>query len=453
MHEQGSGRRLKRGLAIGAVGAAVIAAALVLFGGDDRGYTVTAYFQSSGALIEGNAVRVGGQDIGTITEIRLADNGQAAVEMRIDRFAPLRFGTTAAVRAPSLTGVANRYIALTLAPRSEAPIPDGGTLPADRTTAVVELDELFQTLDEPTRRRLRQIVHGSARTLDGRTEEAGRALEYLDPAVRSSREVTAELIRSRANLRGVVRETADLVSTLAERRSELTSLVSNLDSVSTTIAERDQALTATLDRLPPALRQANTTFVDLRATLDDLDPVVAAAKPATRDLAPFLAEVRPLTRDARPVVRDLRQVVRLSGPDNDATDLLQLAPDLERLTDTASPRAVRALDALAPIVNYGRPYVPDLVGWFTKFGQGGAGYDANGHYARIQPIFNAFRFVPTPGGGVLTPQEPSERLRGLETSRSERCPGGAVQPSPDGSTPYKPSPGFDCDPDAAPPGP
>ena len=42
------------------------------------------------------------------------------------------------------------------------------------------------------------------------------------------------------------------------------------------------------------------------------------------------------------------------------------------------------------MLHFIRPYAPDLVGWFRDFGQSTANYDANGHFARIQPIFNAF---------------------------------------------------------------
>ena len=55
------------------------------------------------------------------------------------------------------------------------------------------------------------------------------------------------------------------------------------------------------------------------------------------------------------------------------------------------------------MLNFIRPYTPDLVGWLRDFGQGAANYDANGHYARIQPIFNAFTFTDNPAGGMLTP--------------------------------------------------
>ena len=74
-----------------------------------------------------------------------------------------------------------------------------------------------------------------------------------------------------------------------------------------------------------------------------------------------------------------------------------------------------------------RPYAPDFVGWLRDFGQGAANYDANGHFARIQPIFNAFSFGDNPAGGVLTPIPPAQRFDGLETGVLKRCPGAASQ--------------------------
>jgi hypothetical protein len=88
------------------------------------------------------------------------------------------------------------------------------------------------------------------------------------------------------------------------------------------------------------------------------------------------------------------------------------------------------------VLEFARPYTPDLVGWFRDFGQGAANYDANGHYARIQPIFNAFQFTDNPAGGQLTPIPPSARMTGLSTGNERRCPGAATQAPPDGSAPF-----------------
>jgi phospholipid/cholesterol/gamma-HCH transport system substrate-binding protein len=103
------------------------------------------------------------------------------------------------------------------------------------------------------------------------------------------------------------------------------------------------------------------------------------------------------------------------------------------------------------VIEFARPYAPDLTGWFTKFGEGAANYDANGHYARIQPLFNAFSL--NAAGTSLTPVDPASRSLGLDTGNSQRCPGGAMQPPPDHSAPYKETPTFSCDPSTVPPGP
>ena len=70
--------------------------------------------------------------------------------MSIDEdHAPLRRGTRAIVRQASLSGIANRYVDLTLPAQTAAKIPDGGVIDQDATTSAVDLDQLFNTLDPP----------------------------------------------------------------------------------------------------------------------------------------------------------------------------------------------------------------------------------------------------------------------------------------------------------------
>ena len=83
-----------------------------------------------------------------------------------------------------------------------------------------------------------------------------------------------------------------------------------------------------------------------------------------------------------------------------------------------------------------RPFTPELIGWIRDFGQGASNYDANGHYARIQPIFDAFSFADNPAGGVLNPIPPSSRFDFYQSDLLKRCPGAASQPPEDGSAPF-----------------
>ena len=106
------------------------------------------------------------------------------------------------------------------------------------------------------------------------------------------------------------------------------------------------------------------------------------------------------------------------------------------------------------MIQFARPYTPEAVGWFRDFGQGSSNYDANGHYARIQPMFNAYQFDDNPTGGVLTPLSPDQRLAGYQTGATKRCPGSASQAPADGSAPWRDTNGqLDCDPKLSPPGP
>jgi phospholipid/cholesterol/gamma-HCH transport system substrate-binding protein len=437
-----------RFLALAALIGAAVLVVLLMFGGDG-GYRVTAVFDNAGQLVKGNQVRVGGRPIGTIDEIGLNDRSQAVVELKVDDddIAPLHAGTTATIRSPSLSGIANRFVALQPGPNNAAEIADGGRIGVDETTAPVDLDDLFNTFDPKTRRGLQQLIAGQATYYGGRSKQANEALRYLSPALSATSRLTRELVYDDGVFDRFLVDTSRIMRAVAQRRGDLASLVGNANTTAAAIGDENVALSQALTVLPGTLRKANTTFVNLRSTLDDLDPLVAASKPATVDLAPFLRKVRPLVADAEPTIRDLRILISKPGPNNDLINLTAKMPRLAQLTGTVFPRAIRTMNRSGNVVDTLRQYTPDLAGWFTKFGQAAAAYDANGHYARIQPIFSPFSVNDVTG--LLTPVTPANRLDGFEKSQYRRCPGGAMQPAPDGSAPVA-APG--CDPSTSPPG-
>ncbi len=410
-----------RFVAIAALIAAVVLAALLIFGGDG-GYRVNAVFDNAGQLVVGNQVRVGGRPVGSVEKVSLDDRAQAVVELKVDdELAPLHAGTTATIRATSLSGIANRFVALHPGPNNAGAIADGGRIGVDETTAPVDLDQLFNTFDPKTRRGLQQLIQGQATYYGGRSEEASEALRYLSPALASTSRLTRELVYDDGVFDRFLVDTSRVMRAVAQRRGELSSLVANANATASAIGDESTSLARALDLLPGSLRKANTTFVNLRATVDDLDPLVAASKPATVDLAPFLRQLRPLVRDSEPTVRDLRVLIRKPGPNNDLIDLTAKLPRLERLTSTVFPRAIRTMDRSSEVVDTLRQYTPDLAGWFTKFGQAAAAYDANGHYARIQPMFSPFSVNDVTG--LLTPVDAGEPARRLREAPVPPLPG------------------------------
>ena len=432
---------------IAALGALVVAAlllAVVFLGGDGtRPYTLR--FQNAGQLVKDDDVQIGGRRIGSIKDIRLTSDNQADIDVEIsEEFAPLREGTRATIRATSLSGIANRYIALRPGPNNAKALDDGALLATTETTSIVDLDQLFNTLDEDARKGLQRFVQGSATQFQGRGEQANEAAKYFNPALSTTRDLVNELTRDSGTLQRFVIDGAKAMTALQERRGELTELVSNANEAAGAIAAENAAFDRVLAGLPRTLRRANTTFVNLRATLGDLDVLVDESKPATRRLAPFLRELRPLVAGARPTIRDLRLAIRRKGANNDLVELTRKAPRLARVARPALRNTTEALRQSTPVLDFIRPYASELTGWFRDFGQASANYDANGHYARIQPIFNTFQFTDTPAGGFLTPQDVDDRLTGIGTGYLKRCPGGASQAAADGSSPYTDN-GLDCD--------
>lgn len=443
-----------RGVAIGLlVLAAGLLAYVILGGNGERQYRLL--FQTAGQLVTDNDVQIGGRRIGSVKKIELTDNNQAMITIAVQEpYAPLHAGTTAVQRMTSLSGVANRYVQLSPGADSNPELPEDAVIPNDKTTTIVDLDQLFDTLDPKTSEGLRNTIRGFGTWYAGRGYQGNQVAKYFAPSLAATRKVLEKLSADQPALKALVRDTSQVVTTLGNESGTLTDLVTNTNTTLGAIADENEGLAEALDYLPQTLRRGSTTFVDLRATLDDLDKLVAASKPASKNLAPFLATLRPLLQEAGPTVGQLAKLLRQPGPDNDFTDLLNSSPALAKEASTTFPASVKALNRGTPVLSFFRPYAPDLTGWFRDFGQSAANYDANGHYARIGANFNAFSYDQATN--LLTSVPPAQRVPGVPSNPTAvaRCPGGASQAPADGSAPWRDVSGnLDCDPSVVPPGP
>jgi phospholipid/cholesterol/gamma-HCH transport system substrate-binding protein len=445
---QDRGSAASRLLAVGAlIAVALLVTVLLLGGGDDHKYKLL--FQTGGQLVKGNQVLIGGSPAGSVDSIELTDDNQAEVAISVDQ--SLHEGTTAVVRATSLSGVANHYISLTPGPDNSPTLKDDATLDGAATTTPVDLDQLFDTFNGPARKSLRQFIQGFSDTYVGKGTQANRTYKYFAPSLNATDRLLRELDRDEGVFTNFIINSGRVFTAVSDRSNDLTGLISNSNRALGAIASQNEAFDRSLQVLPGTLRQANTTFVNLRATLDDLDPLVNTSKTATRDLDPFLRKAQPVLHRAVPVFTDLRKVVSLPGANNDLADSIKALPKLEPRAATAFPAAVRASDSSLPFISFARPYTPDLLGAFTALGQATAFYDANGHFARVQPA-NADLFENV--AGTLEPIPPSQQFDDLQFGIFTRCPGGATQPEA-GSNPFTDNNNLAgaCDTGDVPPGP
>ncbi len=441
-----------------ALAIAVVGLAVVLFGGSG-GYKYDLLFQNAGQLVPENQVLIGGSPVGSVDSIELTENNLASVHVTVSQ--RLHEGTTAVIRATSLSGVANHYVSVSPGPNSNPALKEGATLGLASTTTPIDIDQLFNTFPPGVRRGLSQFIQGNAEIYAGVGHQANQTYKYFGPALNRTAAFAHELNADQNLFQRFIVSSSKLATAVSERGSQLSSAISNANTAFGAIAGQNVALDQTLRRLPPVLRQSNTTFVNLRAALDDLEPLVDTAKPATKNLAPFLAELRPVLSKAVPVFENLRLTVRKPGKANDAGELLAALPAVQQRAAEAFPHSQDAIAAFQPTLDFARPYTPDIFNGFGKLGEASGYYDGNGNYVRGELAdLNLFNY--SSGSGTLEPIAPSRQFEAFGSSAGihRRCPGGATQPAPDNSNPFVDPPWggagvtpSECNPADAPPGP
>jgi len=442
----GAGGRPSTVTRVASIGALVLAAVLVtlIVTGSGSPYTLRIPFTDASGLVAGDDVLIGPDRAGTVQSVGLTNRGRAEVVVSLaDGAGPMHVGTVARIENSGLASIASHYVVLYPGASGAPAIPSGGSLTAANAYSEVSLDQLFDAFDPLTRAGLRGVIRGSASAIQGRALAANRTLHYLAPGLYSTSRLTAELAANEPAFDGLLVEGAKAMRALASRSEQLTALIANADVAAGAIAGQSRALRDALALLPSALTSSTATFAGLRTTLDALDPLVAATKPQVGKLTPFVTQLNAFARAALPTLTQLSQLIRDPAASGDLTRLLQQAPALASASASAFPNLIEAMNSSQAQLDYLREYAPDVVAALANIGQLSAYYDANGHYARSQPFFGAFGLGAS---NELTTKPPSDRYLGLSVVHG-RCPGGAMQPTPDGSAPRQ-VPG--CNPSSSP---
>jgi phospholipid/cholesterol/gamma-HCH transport system substrate-binding protein len=437
---RGGGGGFARLAGIGALVLVAIAILVLLLSGGDNSSHYRLLFETGGQLVKGNQVLIGGTPVGSVDNLKLTDNGQAQVDISVDR--PLHEGSSAIVRATSLSGIANRYISIQPGPDNNPELANDAIITEVDTTSPVDLDQLFNTLRGPERQALRNVIQGSSTVYAGNGPAANVTYKYLSPSLVATDRLLQELNRDSGTLTNFLVNGASVVTSLADRRNDLSALTQNANEALGAIANQNRSFDQALVALPGTLRQANTTFHNLRPAIDDLDVLVNAAKPATKNLAPFLRQLHPVVSRSVPVFRDLNRALNLNGKSNDLADATGDFASLENRAADAIPITVKSMQDSQKNLVFLRPYIPDLMSAIAHLNQDTAYYDADGHYARVQPTgLGVFGLGGAPPNFTFTPQSAANVFNDYgpfgSTNRNlfKRCPGGAT-PTLAGSNPF-----------------
>ncbi|OZC49273.1 mammalian cell entry protein [Rhodococcus sp. 06-621-2] len=203
---------------------AVLACLVVVFG-QVRFESTTSFravFTSASGLRSGDFVRVAGVEVGKVSEVAIVDNHHAEVGIDVGPGYVVTSSTTATVRYQNLVG--DRYLELADGAGEAEPLGDNSTIPLERTSPALDLDQLI----------------GSFEPL----------FESVDPS--KVNDLTAELVAALqgqgGSIASLLAHTATLTTTLADRDEVIGRVITNLDTTLTTLTDQKDVVSTALDR-------------------------------------------------------------------------------------------------------------------------------------------------------------------------------------------------------------
>lgn len=304
-----------------------------------KGYRVQLSVQEATQLATQADVRISGVPVGKVVKLeRAGDRTLATVEIK-PRFAPLPSDVRVMLRQKTLLG--ETFVEMTPGTRGAAKLREGARLPARQAQATVELDEVLQSLDAPSRRNLQTWLTGWAASMDGRAQNISDIAGTLPAAVQDG---------------------GDLLGTLAQQKRAVAKLVADAGTVFGTIGERDQATRQIITAGDSVLRTTAARQAELRATVRALPPFLAALRGAAAPAARLSETFTPSLRALRPVARTLRPTV--DGAARLGTQLSATATQLDPVIGAARqglPATRQLLRAAGPLLDRVSPLAGDLV--------------------------------------------------------------------------------------------
>lgn len=321
--------------------------------GDDE-VTVTALFADASPLVTGNTVQMDGVRIGQISSVRL-EHGVARVEMKVEKATlPLHVDAKARIQVRSLLG--ERFIELDRGSPNASEMESPYTISRKSTERQVSLDELLDSVDDPTGTALAALVTTAGEGTAGEGKNIDAAIKGLEPAMRDTTQLGQVLDDQNDVLASLTEKVTPVTQALANGRGEnLDRLIGSTNQTLSSVDSRRIALNSTLQHLPATLQQAQQTLTGVAGvadtttgTLRDIKPVTdglpdikkeldnfnANAGPALTSLPDVLSRARELIEQATPAARDLRP---------GAHALRDVSSSADHLTNTVTPELETAL--------------------------------------------------------------------------------------------------------------
>ena len=274
-------------------------------------YNVKVEVPNAAQLVKGNDVRIGGERVGSVSDIQPVHHANgldtAVVSMKLEkRVEPLPKDSTVIIRPRSALGL--KYVEITPG-KAGAGYAAGSTIPLSQAQPhPVEIDEVLNMFNQPTREGQQKSLQGIGDALTGRGEDLNEAILALRPLFTNLQPVAANLAAPRTQLRRffpALNRTAGLVAPVGQTQADL---FGNLDTTFTALADVARPfIQDTISKGPP--------------TLDTVTAQLPLQRPFIKNLTGFMSELRPgvaVLPKTAPILADALEAGTKSLPETPA---------------------------------------------------------------------------------------------------------------------------------------
>ncbi|MFH5211300.1 MlaD family protein [Antrihabitans sp. NCIMB 15449] len=261
-------------------------------GGDS--YTLNAQFTNALNLPDQAKVKVGGSDVGVVTDITTS-NFVANIEMKIRDDVKLPEGTRAELR--QATPLGDVFVALQMAPDTGGKtLGNGDSIKLEQTSTGASVEELLLSVS--------LLLNGGA------INKISSIVDELDSAVGGKGPVLSHLIVEMTNVVGslnantdrvdsVLREFDETLATLNQRKGELGDVAASLPAMISTLAENNQAIGDLVQKVSVTTAAlgdfSNTTGTQMRDLLDSTDKLMTGLAQTRDTLGPAMDALHSIT--------------------------------------------------------------------------------------------------------------------------------------------------------------
>jgi virulence factor Mce-like protein len=305
-------------------------------------------------LVPGNDVLEGGNRIGFLSSMKPVQmhDGSVGAQLTLklsQSHGKIPVDSRVTIRLRSVLG--QKYIDMVKG-NSNQIIPDGGTLPASQTNVPVQLDQIFNIFNPPTRNAVQQNLQGFGDTFTARGNDLNITIQNLP------------------SLLGHLRPVAHY---LAAPSTELTRFFNSLDAFTGALAPVSNQTAGLLRDAATTFQAITTSPQDYEATIAESPSTLTTSTDSLRAQQPFLVDFTTFGRYFSPATAELKAALPSLNPalESGAVSLKRtpsLDADLQKVMGALKslaqdPTTNMALNGLAstvgtlnPMVRYLGPY-------------------------------------------------------------------------------------------------